>query len=249
MSLIADIYDVSMIDDLGNVIGSTTLQNANIEVNVKEQEVRTGRGNQLISILHSDRDINISLEETQFKYDWLAKQLGQSIVTAAGVAYTTPKFHTITGTVDLKITLDETPISIDSLAIFDITGTKLLKTTDYTLSAKEVTIKKAGLKAGDKLEVRTYSYNTSASTQTISIDNTVFPDGLKLILETIEIDNDETPIYKVQWQFDEALVNGSFAVNTQSERNAVATKLDLRVIKPVGSNVVGRILRIPIVSG
>lgn len=242
--LVADVFLVSLIDKSGNVIASTTLTEANIEVSVQENDVRGGRGNELLGILRSDRDINISLSDTEFKYDWLATQLGQTITTGAGVAWAAPKLYTATGTApNIKITLDETPLTTNNdLAIYKLDGTRVTG----TLASKDVTFA-TGVTAGEVLEVRTYKYNTSAQTQTILIDNKVFAKGVRAILETIEIANDETPKFRLQYQFNEALPTGSFSINTSSERNASAQQFNLRVIKPSNSNVVGQILRIPIV--
>lgn len=247
MGLIADIFDVICIDDSKEVIATTTLQSANIDVSVQENEWRGGRGNALLGVIHSQRDINISLSDAEFRYDWLAKQLGQSIVTGAGVAWTMPKWYPVTGTTPKIITLDETPLSIDDLVIYSGT-TKLVKTTDFTLATNVVTIVKAGIATGDRLEVRTFKYNTSSTTETISIDNSVFADGMQIILETIEIDRDEIPLYKVQYQFTEAVPTGNFTIDTSSERNGVAQSFNLKVIKPVNNTVVGKVLRIPIVA-
>src|SRR5205085_10523262 len=96
MSFIADVFDVTLIDPIsGDVIATTTLQDASIDVKVTENEIRGGQGNVLLGNLHVSRDITISLTDIEFRYDWLAKQLGQDVKTGAGVAYAAPKFYTL----------------------------------------------------------------------------------------------------------------------------------------------------------
>lgn len=241
MALVADVFDVILKDSSGDVIGTTTLQGADLEFSVQENDVRAGKGNQLIGVLHVSRDININLTDVEFKYDWLAKQLGQTIKTGAGVAWAMPKIYTIE--ID-SITLDETPDKPENIAIYDSTGKKLSATTDYTVSGKEVTF--VSLNDGDEVEVRTYSYATSPETQTIEIDNSVFGKGVMAVLETIEIDGDETPVAKIQYQFDNAVPTGNFTISTASERNASTQAFNLRVLKPKKSTKVGRVVRIPI---
>lgn len=248
MAVIADVFDVILIDTDGDTIGTTTLQEANIEVQVQENEVRGGKGNQLLGILHSDRDITINLTDVNFRYEWLAKQLGQDIKTGAGVAYAMPKWYTVVDNAGTKeFTLDETPSDAVSLAIYDEGGNKLTPTTDYTVSADKVTIIDATIAAGDAVEVRTYKYATDAQTQTIEIDNSVFAKGVTAILDTLEIDEStETATHKIQYQFDNALPSGNFSINTASEKTASTQAFNLRVVKPKTSTKVGRMLRFAI---
>lgn len=247
MALIADVFDVILKDETGDVIGTTTLQDAGIEFSVSENEVRAGKGNQLYGILHVSRDININLTDVEFKLDWLAKQLGQTITTGAGVAWHMPKWHTVVDDAGAKIiTLDETPSSIDDIALYDANGVRLIKTTDFTLATDEITIIKVGISVGDDVEVRTYKYATAASTQTIQIDNAIFGKGVMAVLETVEIDGDESIVAKIQYQFTSAVPTGNFSVSTASERNAATQAFNLRVIKPKTSTVVGQVIRIPV---
>ncbi|MFW6002688.1 MAG: hypothetical protein ACOCQD_05045 [archaeon] len=244
--LIADVFDVVLQDSDGDVIATTSLQEANIDVSVQENDVRAGKGNQLIGILHSDRDIAINLTDAEFKYEWLAKQLGQDIKTGAGIGYAMPKFYTATENTDtMEIELDEEPLSTDSgLKIYDADGEEIVEATGYTISGSTVELLEAA--EGDRIEVRTYKYNTDEGTETIEIDNSVFAKGVVCILETLEIDGEENPKNKIQYQFTNALPSGNFTVNTQSERNASTQAFDLRVVTPSTSTKVGKILRIPI---
>src|SRR5690606_25794688 len=99
--------------------------------------------------------------------EWLAKQLGQPIVTGAGVAYAMPKWYKVES--GLTIELENTPVSATPLAIYDELGARI----NGTLSGKTVTFA-GGVTVGDIIEVRTYTYATSASTESIKIDNAVF---------------------------------------------------------------------------
>lgn len=248
MAVVADVFEVVLVDTDGDVVGSTTLQDGNIETQVQENDVRAGRGNQLMGVLHSDRDITLNLTDIGFRYEWIAKQLGQPIVTGAGVAYAMPKWYVVVSESTNKvITLDETPDTIDNVAIYDDKGVKLVKTTDFTLATNKVTILKAGISAGANVELRTYTYATDADTQTIEIDNSVFAKGVKAILETVEIDEStEQATHKLQWQFDNALPSGNFTISTTSAKEASAQAFNLRVVKPKNSTKVGKSLRIPL---
>jgi hypothetical protein len=249
MAFIADVFDVTLIDPVTNdVIATTTLQDANIDVKVTENEIRGSKGNILLGTLHVSRDITISLTDAEFKYEWLAKQLGQDVKTGAGVAYRSPKWYPVTGTTTLTITLDKTPSDTASIAIYDIDGKKLALTTDYTVSTDTVTILKAGIMDGDQVEVRTFAYDTDAATQTIEFDGSVFANGVKAILSTVEIEGDETITHTLQYQFPNCVPDGNFQVQTKSAREAATQSFGLKVIKPKTTTVVGQLLRFPYVA-
>lgn len=249
MALIADVFDVILVDEeTGDVVATTTLQEANIDVAVSENEVRAGKGNALLASLKVSRDITISLTDAEFKYEWLAKQLGQDVKTGAGIAYAATKWYKAVDNLGaVEITLDKTPKSISSIAAYDKDGVKILSSA-MTLTGSTVAFT-AGVVAGDDVEIRTFQYDTDAATQTIEFDSKVFAKGVKAILQTVEIDGDETILNTLEYQFDSALPDGNFTVNTASERNAATQTFNLKVLKPKTSSVVGRLLRIPYTEG
>lgn len=247
MGFIADVFDAVLIDNkTKQVFASATLQEANIEVEVTENEIRGGKGNQLLAVLHTDRSFNIPLTDAEFRYDWLAAQLGQDIKTGAGIAYAMPKWYKVEddGSGEAIITLNNTPISQDSLAIYDYDGKRI---TGFTLNGNEVSFSGATpmVNIGDEVEVRTYQYQTDPDTQIIAIDNSVFAKGVTLILETIEIDADEQPTHRIQYKFPNAIPTGTFNINTTSAREGVAQEFSLRIVKPRTTTVVGEVLRFP----
>jgi hypothetical protein len=247
MAFIADVFSVTLISGNGDVIATTTLTDASIDVKVTQNEIRGGAGNVLLGTLNVERDITISLTDIEFKYDWLAKQLGQDVTTGAGVAYCAPKFYTVADNAGtLTITLDKTPTNVSTLAIYDANGVKI-SSSDYTLSASTVTFT-TGVAGGDSVEVRTFAYATSAQTQTIEFDSAVFAKGMKAILETVEINGDETITHTLQYQFDSCVPDGNFQIQTKSSKEAASQAFGLKVIKPATTSVVGRLLRIPYVA-
>lgn len=255
-SLVCDVFDAVLIDNTDkSVVGTTTLQSANIDVAVSEVEVRAGKGNVLQATLHIQRDINIELTDIEWSPEWIAKQLGTSIkLSDDAVAYAMPKWYEA---VDLDeeepgtaigFKLDNTPLTTGSgLAIFDEDGEELTLTTDYTISGDTVTISSAT--AGDKFEVRTYKYTAPEDTQVLNIESDKFAKGVTLILSTFETDENEAHQYEIQYQFPNAIPNGSFQINTTSERNAATQSVTFKVAKPTTSTVVGTYLRIKLDDG
>ena len=245
MGFIADVFDVTLIDEnTGAVIATTTLQDAGIEVSVSQNEIRAGKGNQLLGTLNVSRDITVSLTDVSFSYEFLATQLGQDVKTGAGVAYATPSWYEVGA--DLSIELANKPLDINDIAIYGEDGTPIDTFTQDVVDTKKLTF--TGVTAGQNIQVRTYTYATSPETQTIEFDGAVFAKGMKAILETVEIDGDETITHTLQYQFDSAVPDGNFSVSTASERNAATQTFNLKIIKPKTSTVVGRLLRVPYVG-
>jgi hypothetical protein len=247
MGFVADVFDALLRDKAtGEIFATTTLTEANINVEVQKNDIRAGKGNNRLGTLHTSRDITVEMTDVSFKYDFLARQLGQEIVTGAGVAYAFPKFYSVEDSSgQLQITLDKPVSAADpALALFTADGQKI---TGATVSGNVVNLSGASptLSAGQDVEVRTYKYDTDPQTKLIKIDNSVFAKGVELILQTYEIDGEENILNIIQWQFPNAVPQGNFTVNTQSERNAVSSSFNLDIIKPKDSTVVGEILLIP----
>lgn len=245
MSFIADVFDVTLIDpETKDAFGSTTLQEANIEFTMEENDIRGGRGNNLLGILHSDTDIAINLTDVSFRFDWLARQLGTDVTTGSGIAYAAPKFYKVTGET-LDVELDNDPLAEDNdLSVYTLDGERI---TDFTISGGTLSFASSTptVAEGDQVEVRTYKYNTPDTTETMVFDVNKFPKGVIAVLETIEIDGSENPTHKIQYQFDNAVPNGNVTISTSSTREASTQELPLRVVKPATTSEVGRALRIP----
>jgi hypothetical protein len=250
MAVIADVFEGLIIDNqTGEVIGKTTLQDSNIESTVQSNDVNGGRGNSLLGVLHSNRDIVISWNDVSFDFGWVAKQFGQDVVTGAGKAYAFPK-HYMTrdneGVAEIEVA--NTPSTVNEMKIYNEAGERI---TGFTVEGKKVDFTNATpvVPIGEKVEVRTYVYDTPATTQTFQIDNKVFPKGMKIVLETLEIDpQTERELAMIQYEFYNCLPDGNVTINTAAERTAQPIGSSFRVVKPANSTVVGKVSRIPIAA-
>lgn len=248
MSLVADVFDILIQSDSGALIASTTLSSADIKISVDEKEIRGGKGDALIAILHSARKVEITTSEMLFKWDWIANQLGQTAVVGVTNAWATPKFYTAATTTGITIILNPKPLASGSgLEIYKADGT-LVPSANYTVvAATGVATFTTGVLAGDAVEVRGYKYATAATASTISINNTSFAAGCVCVLSTIEISEDETPLNIIQFQFDECLPSGNFDISTKSARDASVSNFTFKAIKPKTSDNLGRMIKTPIV--
>lgn len=243
MGLVADVFDALLINGNGDVLATTTLQDANIDVSVTTNEVRGGKGNSRLYTLHAGRDISVTLTDPEFRLDFLAQQLGTDIKTGAGIAYAMPSHKKGAAGEGGAVTfeLEETPIA-DTVAVYDKDNNRV----DVTVSGKTVTV--AGGEAGADYEVRTYQYMTATNTKTFEINAKKFAKGVKLVLETFEINDEEEPVAKLQYIFERAIPTGNFTISTSSERTGTTNEMTLDIVKPKTSDLIGEMKYIPIVE-
>jgi hypothetical protein len=243
MALIADCFEVLLIDNVDKQeFATATLEDAGFEITSETTDVEGGGG--LVAVLHSPRKENITLKDVRFHFDILAKQLGADIAVAAGEAYAFPREYAVaTGK---KITLTHTPKTATDLKLTDSAGVALVVTTDYTLSGAEVTIVSEDIEVGDIIKAGSYLFATSATTETIEINNKKYPNGVTCVLQTLEIAEDETPLNDIQVVFDKCVFDGSITINTNTKRDAMRHDMNLKVLNKICDDIAGRIVRIPI---
>lgn len=237
--LIADVFTLDFLKDEKTVISCDALTDSTIDITVSEKEVRGGQGNNLIATLHSGRDISIKANDVAFDFGVLATNLGSQIVAAAGVGYVPRKVYKVDLAVEAKtVTLEKAPIDKEKLEIFDKDGKSLAVTTDYTIAGAVLTLVGSKVNEGDEITVNAYSYKTNATTENISITADTYPSGGKLILTTLEIDaTSETPVATIQFVFPLAKPSGNISFSTSSERDAMKSALDFKVIKGATSEI------------
>jgi hypothetical protein len=241
--LIADVFKALLIDNsTKEQFATATLSTAGFEITSETKDVEGG--GVVVATLHSPRKETITLQDVRFHFDILAKQLGTTIAIGAGEAWTFPKLQVVEAV--KKVTLAKAPKTPADVKVKDSTGTLLVYTTDYTVAGSEITIVKSGINIGDTVEVQGYKYATSATTQTITIDNTKYPGGFTCVLETLEIGEDELPKNTIQIVFDSTVFDGSVKFDTQTSRDAIKHDINLKVLNAVGYNIAGRIVRIPV---
>jgi len=78
MGFVADVFKATLIDtNTDEAFASATLTEGNIEVEMSENEIRGGRNNHLLAVLHSSRDVSISLSDASINYDFMTRNLVQ----------------------------------------------------------------------------------------------------------------------------------------------------------------------------
>lgn len=247
MGFVVDVFKVMLVDTATNeVIATSVLQDAQIQRQLQSQEIRTGVGNALYGELYYNPSVTISLTHTFFEYKWIARTLGQTITTGAGTAWSFLSNYTVDAT--SKVTLTNAPLAATDVYVQNASGANV---TGFTLTTDvlDFTAATPAVAQNDVLSI-TYQYSSDPLTQTIEFDDSVFGKGCKMILETVEIDGGGTPLFRIQYEYTNAIPDGQFTLNTQSQRQATTQQMTFKVVSMAtdGTSKVGEVRRIPIAA-
>ncbi|WP_413381238.1 hypothetical protein [Alkalihalobacillus sp. 1P02AB] len=241
MSLVADVFKALLISADGEVIAQDELSQADIGIETETNDVIAGR-NELIAILHGRREITIDFQTPRFNFKALAQHVGTDVITGEGEAYAMPKWYKVGE--DDTISLDNTPLGEKDMVVEDSDG-KVIAHERILITGKEVAFS-SGVEEGDSVRVVTYKYKTPQTTQTIEIDSGKFPKDVKLVLETLEIDDDEQTMSLLQFEYPRVKPSANFSISTASAREAVTHEMSFRVLKPKEHSKIGAFKRIPV---
>lgn len=244
--IIADVFTLDFFQNDIPAISCDALTDSGIEIKADVKEVKGGQGNNLIATIHSSRNVTVTANDPTFDFGILATNLGSSVVVGEGIAYCPRETYTAkTDSDKIKVTLKKTPLNPDKIIVYGSDGTKLTKTTDYTISAGVIEFVGNKIKDNDVVYVEAYAYTTSATAERISIGANTYASGGKLVLTTIEINSDEMPVAKIQFVFPNAKPSGDVKIDTKAERDAVQNNLQFNVLKGSGTDELGYVIREP----
>jgi len=211
-------------------------QTNDISVKVQEDKIYGGIGSMLLASLQSQREIDFKVSNAFFDSSYLEMVLGSDF---ANVTSNTvwAKENNLTMTSG-KITIVGTPITNSIITVIDPNG----NTYSGTFSASQVSVTGATDGPG-----YTVLYQTSVNTgNVLSIDCTKFSQAWALEAHTIEYQpNTQKIIADIYFQFDSVIPAGNFDISLQNGKTAKAPEITLSVLRPIGSNVYGRVIQVP----
>ena len=233
--MIIQVFDALLIDEkTGEVIAKDSLQSADIEVSTESKEVKAGQSNAVIATIAASRNITVKLSEPVFNLRNLAMNMGQDIVTGAGVAHAMAKSYTVGSSG--AVVLDNIPVAGSVVCEVGVTAVQVADSATITITGKS---------EGELVKILTYKYETDADTQTIDIDGKKFATAKKLILQTTVFTLDQEPAYYLQYEFPSAKPVENFSIQTKSEAEAVVTNLELKILEKGGKQGLIRLIRHP----
>ena len=222
----------------GKVIATTEAQLASISQTVDEQEVRGGIGGAQVAEITSQKTIEASFRDALFSMDYLEMTQGEELKEDMEVTY----LVNISGTYEGgKIVLKEDDNDVESGVYTNDKGVQYhIEFTDG--ESEDLTDETGtGLKEGDKVLLLGRKTRSGVGIQ-VRADR--FPKKFKLTYRTIAYDPTTMEHAKdIIIQFDEVKPSANFDLAFEMS-TPIAPEFTLTVLKPVGCNVLGRIVTV-----
>ena len=192
------------------VLANENLTSASISRTVQEAIIKNGIANKTWSKLEYDAELNIEMASNVMSFEQIAMSCGSAIVEGATTDYTMAEKYDVEGN---AIELKEVPLNEDELEIVDIATDKLLKSSDYSVSGKSITLTAS---APEGVKVLPYKY-TAQNASKITISSDKFSEAGELVLETYAVDNQAKITDKVTIVIHKAKPSSNFTIATSAD--------------------------------
>lgn len=209
LTSVGDCYFYDSSDVL--LFSSKTLLNSDMEVTLAAQEVRGGRGNQLLYTYFHTGALNITLSETQFNLNMLGSTVGADVATGNNV-YTE---ETITLGAAGTGTILGTPLAIQGTALYG-----WVTQVDGTIERVTFTVKTFATSSGSSGDVVCVRYFAAdAASRSITIPANAIPKIGRLVIEAQLNSSDESTnkIGVVQIIVPKFSLSGAFTLTMASD--------------------------------
>ena len=194
----------------GTVLANENLTSASISRTVQEAIIKNGIANKTWSKLEYDAELNIEMASNVMSFEQIAMSCGSAIVEGATTDYTMAEKYDVEGN---AIQLKEIPLNEDELEIVDIATDKLIESSGYSVSGKDVTLTAS---APEGVKVLPYKY-TAQNASKITISSDKFSEAGELVLETYAVDNQAKITDKVTIVIHKAKPSSNFTIATSAD--------------------------------
>lgn len=192
------------------VLANENLTSASISRTVQEAIIKNGIANKTWSKLEYDAELNIEMASNVMSFEQIAMACGSAIVEGATTDYTMAEKYDVEGN---AIELKEIPLNDAELEIVDIATDKLIPSSGYSVSGKDVTLTAS---APEGVKVLPYKY-TAQNASKITISSDKFSEAGELVLETYAVDNQAKITDKVTIVIHKAKPSSNFTIATSAD--------------------------------
>lgn len=235
--IIMDTLDMELTrhSDGSKVLSTTTTLGA-ISQSVTEDRLKAGIGAGDIAVITSEQEMAVNVTDAVFSPAFL--EVTQGVKFAEG---TTKVSKRTTATVTdnagtLSATIPNAPAGLTQATVVESNG----ETTEVTVTTGKFTVP-VGVEVADK-GVLTVIYETDVTGDVLEFDITKQSENFKCQLSTIMYDSDTMEIVKNLYiVFDNVKPSKAFDLSFEMS-NPIAPELNLMVLKPKNSNILGRIV-------
>ena len=192
------------------VLANENLTSASISRTVQEAIIKNGIANKTWSKLEYDAELNIEMASNVMSFEQIAMSCGSAIIEGATTDYTMAEKYDVEGN---AIELKEIPLNDAELEIVDIATDKLIPSSGYSVSGKDVTLTAS---APEGVKVLPYKY-TAQNASKITISSDKFSEAGELVLETYAVDNQAKITDKVTIVIHKAKPSSNFTIATSAD--------------------------------
>jgi hypothetical protein len=236
-TLIADTADVVMRRKSdGKTIFTAEAQIAGISQEISENEVRGGIGNKKISVIRSDKNINLTTKMALFDLEYLS--MTQGVAVESGTATVTKKEElSVVGSGTLTVTVTGTPAN-NKVTLINSKGVS----QEFTAVAKACTVTAPFATAGEKV---TALYKDTVTGNIVKLQSDTFSENYEVEYRTIAYNPVTNQVVAdIYFQFDNCLPSGAFEISLENG-NALAPELKFQALTAPNSSDIGRIVEVP----
>jgi len=209
---LTSVADVWLYDENDNLVGtSKTLMDSSLELTLSNTDVRGGKGNALQYILYQGADLNVTLTDTQFNLDFLAKTSGQNLATGANVYAEEDVTLGAAG----AGTVTGTPIVIQGSTIYGWVTHSDGYVERVTFTGQNFT--SAYGAENDVVCVR--YFNTNAAAKELTINANIVPSIVRCVMDAQLASSDDSAniIGKVEFVINRLTLSGNFALSMTAD--------------------------------
>jgi hypothetical protein len=219
----------------GVLVFTTEAQLASVAQTIKEEKLRGGIGNNVISILRSDKEINGKVNNALFNTEWLEMVTGTKF--ASGTANIIAQETDITCTTAGELAVTGTPIA-NTISVVKPDGTILAGTA--TFGTGKVTL--TGIL---KDTIYSVTYQKSVSGQVLPVLLDTYSENYAIEYSTVEYDPVTNKIVKdLIWQFDRVSIASQFDYSYEGGK-AIGSMVEFSILTPLnGGSEVGRVIEV-----
>lgn len=223
---------------------SGSLKSMSVSKSASTTKIRAGEDNVQWMELIGDSEINIEVVDIQAKRDWLALKLGGTLEEQSVEIEAFPKNYKITGSGSSKtITLDHTPVSGQTITVYNKKTNTAIDSSKVSLSEKTLTITETGLNVGDVVYVGSYKY--SVEVEAIKIPTVGASRDVAITISNPVANAQQKVVYDKVYKFYRANMGTDFTDEATSEKSEGAVSTTFTVLKHTDYEDLGFLAYVP----
>lgn len=223
---------------------SGSLKSMSVSKSASTTKIRAGEDNVQWMELIGDSEISIEVVDIQAKRDWLALKLGGTLEEQSVEIEAFPKNYKITDSSSSKvITLDHTPVSGQTITVYNKKTNTAIESSKVSLSEKTLTITDSGVNVGDVVYVGSYKHTVEV--EAIKIPTASASRDVAITISNPVANAQQKVVYDKVYKFYRANMGTDFTDEATSEKSEGAVSTTFTVLKHTDYEDLGFLAYVP----